>query len=883
MKRFDLDRMDLKEKLNVYENTVFRTNKKIEEIKAKMKWDQQTLESWLEESAHRDDDAMILAKYSRVDEDKIKALSLRLEQLQESAVRKSRLLDTESTETVAAQIELDKTAMEFRKAHVEREELIQQWEHTIDQMKRRDADMDRCAAVSPVPIYRLWHNLLSAIFQELDQLRAEIRTKNDAIREKQEFLDGEKRNNEEKEKSLGVMERKVAKARLTYQESESARLAFKNELETLKYSVDRAGSDLEKARYESSHLTRQIKDSHRKLETVQRQRELMQEELKRSTQKVLSAEERAQEIDSRLTEEDEHLQQLEKDIAKMREKQFKAAQEMFELKGKEMNMLADIQGGRATLRNLGSKQNKLDEETLKQQEILYTQDLQLQQLQRKMSRLDGERTDDEKVALNTRIKELEEEWVRQQGEEALLSGQLKRLQDDLRRVNTQLEQGQKEKASLDEKIDDINLHIDTTQRELRRVVAAKEDQMVDENIVKLEVKRLRDTLFSHAGEVHSLEWRKLELQTAMTERNREVGQHKAMLRAQCKALEAERQATSSEVHERISKIDKLRKRYEIITVAMMPPEGEEEHSQAYYVIKAAQEREELQRKGDDYDSKIRKAEKEIRAMENTIQVMNGKNERFRQSLKRADASSEEAGKVETLEGQWRAALNKQRHKKKQVQQLQEDMQAMQRRLGSLESERTGLETRLDERQAAMTSLQKELTDLKAKRERLNKQMAKVMRELRAKKGSAASEIEQDVAVRELQEFGQSMVQRVGNLVTKHPELQPTLQLLFSQASLPPPPSPGSSRSSSTSNIGSRGGSSRGFAASSTPLATKSIELDATVLATSGSPTPGAGMSPRGSVTGSRASSKASSRASSLASSRVSSRASSAASTARRPK
>ena len=36
-------------------------------------------------------------------------------------------------------------------------------------------------------------------------------------------------------------------------------------------------------------------------------------------------------------------------------------------------------------------------------------------------------------------------------------GQLKRLQDDLRRVNTQLEQGQKEKASLDEKIGQWNL------------------------------------------------------------------------------------------------------------------------------------------------------------------------------------------------------------------------------------------------------------------------------------------------------------------------------------------------------------------------------------------------------------------------------------------
>ena len=115
--------------------------------------------------------------------------------------------------------------------------------------------------------------------------------------------------------------------------------------------MDRAASDLEKARSESSHLTQQIKDNRRKyaetlrnsqshycslslshalthllcvthrLDMVQRQRELMQEELKRSTQKVLSAEERAQEIDSRLTEEEEHLQQLEKEIAKLREKQ----------------------------------------------------------------------------------------------------------------------------------------------------------------------------------------------------------------------------------------------------------------------------------------------------------------------------------------------------------------------------------------------------------------------------------------------------------------------------------------------------------------------------------------------------------------------------------
>jgi len=40
-------------------------------------------------------------------------------------------------------------------------------------------------------------------------------------------------------------------------------------------------------------------------------------------------------------------------------------------------MQAEIQGERTALRNLGSKQHKLDEEALKQQDILYTQVCQL--------------------------------------------------------------------------------------------------------------------------------------------------------------------------------------------------------------------------------------------------------------------------------------------------------------------------------------------------------------------------------------------------------------------------------------------------------------------------------------------------------------------------
>lgn len=72
---------------------------------------------------------------------------------------------------------------------------------------------------------------------------------------------------------------------------------------------------------------------------------------------------------------------------------------------------------------------------------------------------------------------------------------------------------------------------------------------------------------------------------------------------------------------------------------MLPPEGEEEKTQAYYVIKAAQEKEELQREGDSLDAKINKAEKEIYALGNTLQVLNSCNNNYKQSFKKVTPSS----------------------------------------------------------------------------------------------------------------------------------------------------------------------------------------------------------------------------------------------------
>ena len=57
-------------------------------------------------------------------------------------------------------------------------------------------------------------------------------------------------------------------------------------------------------------------------------------------------------------------------------------------------------------------------------------------------------------------------------------------------------------------------------------------------------------------------------------------------------------------------------------------------------MQVAQEKEELQHKGDKLDADIRKAEKETRALENTVRLLNSRNQTYHRSLVRITDSSQ---------------------------------------------------------------------------------------------------------------------------------------------------------------------------------------------------------------------------------------------------
>ena len=51
-----------------------------------------------------------------------------------------------------------------------------------------------------------------------------------------------------------------------------------------------------------------------------------------------------------------------------------------------------------------------------------------------------------------------------------------------------------------------------------------------------------------------------------------------------------------------------------------------------FLFQSAQEKYELQQEGDELDARIRKTEKEIQAMENTLKLINATNENYKRNL-----------------------------------------------------------------------------------------------------------------------------------------------------------------------------------------------------------------------------------------------------------
>ncbi|NWX27721.1 CCD39 protein, partial [Notiomystis cincta] len=765
IKRLKDEIASLRQKKSIQENTINKTTKKLENLKQQMNCDEELLESWIKELNRTDNDAVTIQKYAQQDEGKLAALTLEIEKLTMQANQKRRALDNELTETMTAQMELDRAAEDFRRVHQERQQVIRQWENAIQQMQKRDQEIDQCGLL-------------------IAEIKQEIRKKETLLREKTAFLVNETVNNMEYEKKISSAEREANSLRKEYQSQDSCRAQLQDELQALKTTVNRTASDLESLRTQIINLKKEIQGKQVRLKLLNEKNASLSDKLKLVIEETLSAEEKALRLEEILKEEEKSVEEKENEMRQLKDLLFKKTQELKEQRDKEKIVTAEIEGGQKSIKNLRTRLHKLDADLLKQQEFIYSQDFYIQQTQRRLSRLEGEINPEEKQILEGKVADLKKTLEEKKKAYDVLQSLYRKLQNDIQITRRTIDKTKEETNGLIVKIEELNLFNERSLQELKKAKHIKQEMMVEDNLLKLELKRLRNILCNKAEKVLTLEKQQLELKKAIAERTEEIKIHKAMLDSQIRLLDQERHRMSAEFQDRLWKIDQLKCRYERFTLSMMPSEGEEMKSQAYYVIKAAQEKQALQQEGDDLDAKICKAEKEIVAMENSLCVLKNWNRSYKNSFKGAPETSEELEEKLKLEKDKRDADEKYKHKQRQIKTLQEKLQSTQQHFDIIQKQQAFFEEQKKEKQALILQLKKDIEEQKPKLDRVIKQCSRLSREIQSRReNETETEEERDIRLRELKGFNKTINQVIADVLETNPGLTATFQIYFDKFNL----------------------------------------------------------------------------------------------------
>ena len=88
--------------------------------------------------------------------------------------------------------------------------------------------------------------------------------------------------------------------------------------------------------------------------------------------------------------------------------------------------------------------------------------------------MQGEQSNEEKLALEAKIKQLTKELEEKTATHELLMKQLRRLQDDVRQVKRDLEKTSSAKKELTSKIEELDLHNVSSQRQLNNQIQEKQ-------------------------------------------------------------------------------------------------------------------------------------------------------------------------------------------------------------------------------------------------------------------------------------------------------------------------------------------------------------------------------------------------------------------------
>lgn len=158
------------------------------------------------------------------------------------------------------------------------------------------------------------------------------------------------------------------------------------------------------------------------------------------------------------------------------------------------------------------------------------------------------------------------------------------------------------------------------------------ERLVEHSLLKMRVNQLAEMYNKQLEKFYDLEQHKLQLQLAVDERLIDLRCQMDLLGTKRKNLRAERDQLKADINERKIKIDALKARFELTNELLGKNEDGTAISAIQLKMETAQEKALLLEQGSKLNEKVLMAEADIKALENTLILLNFSNDKYKRKM-----------------------------------------------------------------------------------------------------------------------------------------------------------------------------------------------------------------------------------------------------------
>jgi chromosome segregation ATPase len=654
----------------------------LDKLRTDFNLNQEELEQWATAATKKEEESLALQKYALADGLKIEELTLTIEDLTKRLVEKKTLLENEVTETRSNQTELEKMAERFKSRHDERRQFLHQWKETIESMNNRDEAINDLAR-QYARLTKREDDLKKARQGQREQFMIlEVRLPrafstwchHPVLLRLTFIIPSIKNENKSSQQDIENKERLLQTKRQEYSSLRESENVLREEVGTVQIETSMAASMVDSKRAEYRRINAGLQEKQNRVGVLTKQLEEIDNSLANEKLGTSSTEQLMETIVKSLANHEKELKQSEKNISLLKKTLYNDSKRLVELQRKESDLISELRGIKANIKNYASKVNELDNRHAAQQELLSNANFQLQQMEKKVSRGLGERSDEEQMQLQWQIKSLEATLEAETKKKLMLTQQKRKLQVELRAWNKKYDASESKYSETRKMIDGAEAQIFAYGQKIKEIVATKEEAMILHDVTVLDVRRLRDSLRNLLVAVYSLKDQAAKSSSSMEEKKKEIIKLIKSKISQLRISKEERHKLIVELGKAKIGLEKTKAKFNVISaVNARKGKGEEYESPELKLILAAQRREELQREGDKLDASIQQKENEIRTLKQTVAQLREVNSNLRCSFSRADVNGAEARELKELEQTTQSTEESLFRVRKELQALQKRM------------------------------------------------------------------------------------------------------------------------------------------------------------------------------------------------------------------